>query len=208
MSPNVVENEKPKEGLEHYTPNRSGQEPNNHRLKVRLSEALVSGSTGIALSWPAEWDEQHGEADSYVLKNFGRGDWDEFPDDLELNHLLLPVAERDAGQRLAALKRARVQALDSDGNSLSREIAGDRWITAEIDLDGKRYIFYQGRWFNIGGAYISMLHNKMSRTLAIQAGVQLPSWPKEVKKDGRTGRASEGTYNEHSAAVDDKLMPG
>jgi uncharacterized protein (TIGR04141 family) len=205
---NVVENEQPVEGLEHFEhtkPLRPG-DPVLDRLKVQLAEALVPGSPRVALSWPSEWDEEHGEASSYTLENLGRGDWEDSPEDLQLDHFVLPIAERDVGHRLAALKHIRVQALDSDGRPLSREISGDKWITAEIVLDGQRYVFHQGRWFNIGGAYLDMLDAKMKRIFAVRSGLQLPSWPKEVKKKGNLGPAVEGRYNKNAAATDSGLV--
>jgi uncharacterized protein (TIGR04141 family) len=204
----VVEHEQPVEGLEHFehTKPLRPQDPVLHRLKERLAEVLTPGSPRVALSWPAEWDEEHGEATSYVLQNLGRGDWEDSPEELELDHLILPVAGRDPDKRLAALKRIKVQALDSDGQALSREIAGDRWITSEIDLDGQRYVFHQGRWFNIGGAYLDMLDDRMRRIFAVKSGLRLPDWPREKKKDGTIGRAAEGSYNEHAAKIDGDLV--
>jgi len=204
----VVENEPPMKGLEHFEhtkPLRPG-DPVIERLKVRLSELLVPDSPRLALSWPAEWNEEHGEADGYILKNLGRGDWEDSPEELELGHLIRPVAERDVSQRLSALKRIKVQVLDSSGDPLSRDLAGDKWITAEIDLDGERYVFHQGRWFNIGGAYLEMLQDRVRRIFSSQSNLALPSWPLEIKKGGATGPAAERRYNEHAAEDDRSLL--
>lgn len=67
----VVETESPVEGLEHFEhtrPLRPGH-PALEVLKTRLAEALVPGSERVALSWPAEWEEEHGEADRYLIEN-------------------------------------------------------------------------------------------------------------------------------------------
>jgi uncharacterized protein (TIGR04141 family) len=204
----VVENEQPVEGLEHFEhtkPLRPG-DPVLDLLKAQMAAALVPGSPRIALSWPNEWDEEHGEASSYALTNLGPGDWEDSPEDLNLDHLILPITQRDPDRRLAALKRIKVQTLDADGRALSREIAGDKWITAEIDLDDQRYVFHQGRWFNIGGAYRDMLRDKMRRIFAVKSDLSLPAWTKEVKKNGEIGRAVEKVYNEHAATVNDSLI--
>ena len=205
---NVVETEAPVQGLEHFEhtrPLRPGH-PALDSLKTRLAEALRPGAPRISLSWPAEWEEEQGEASSYHLDNLGRGVWENDPDDLELDNILLPLADRPVEHRLASLKRIRIQALDSNGNAVSRAISGDRWITFEADLDEQRYVYHQGRWFNMGGSYLEMLRGRVARIFARKSSLALPLWPMENKKKGGTGRAVEGTYNIHAAETDSSLV--
>lgn len=205
---NVVETEAPVHGLEHFEhtrPLRPGH-PALDSLKTRLAEALRPGTSRISLSWPAEWEEEHGEASSYHLENLGRGVWESDPDDLELDNILLPLADRPAEYRIASLKRIRIQGLDSSGNAVSRAISGDRWITFETDLDEQRYVFHQGRWFNMGGSYLEMLRGRVSRIFARRSSLALPLWPMENKKRGGIGQAVEGTYNIHAARTDTSLV--
>ena len=206
---NVVETETPVQGLEHFEhtrPLRPGH-PALDSLKTRLAEALRPGAPRISLSWPAEWEEEHGEASGYLLENLGRGTWENDPEDLELDNILLPLADRPVEHRLASLKRIRIQALDSNGNAVSRSISGDRWITFETDLDEQRYVFHQGRWFNMGGSYLEMLRGRVTRIFAQKSPLALPLWPMEnKKKGGGIGRAVEGTYNIHAARTDTSLI--
>jgi uncharacterized protein (TIGR04141 family) len=194
----VVENEGPIAGLEHFehTKPLRGGHPLIKALESELAEALISLPTArIALSWPAEWEDEHGEASRYHIQGLSRSDWEDEPDDIELDHLLGPTGERPPEQRVPFLKRLKVIGLDSDGNPMSRAIAGDRWITFETDLDGQRYVFYQGRWFNIGGAYLDMLRTKVARILDRKSGLSLPRWPLEQKHKGRLGPVHEDSYN-------------
>ncbi|MEO3858535.1 DUF6119 family protein [Acrocarpospora sp. B8E8] len=201
---NVVENEPPAAGLEHFEHTRPLQpgHPATDALIGLLGEALgAKPHSRIALSWPAEWEQEHGEAHSYALDNAGRG-FDDETDDLELEFLLAPVSQRLPEARIGALKRLRVIGKDSDGNPISRAIPGTKWVTFETDLGTQRYVFHQGRWFNIGGAYLDMLKEKMSRIFAQRSSLALPPWPNEVKKKGPIGRAVENRYNLHVTGTD------
>ncbi|MFJ4985103.1 DUF6119 family protein [Streptomyces sp. NPDC088732] len=194
----TVENEPPAKGLEHFEhtrPLRPGA-PELNQLERLLSQALEPASPLIALTWPAEWQEgEHGEADSYRIRGAGAAR-EEQPEDLELHHLLQPLAHRDAPTRFDALKRITVQGLNSDGFSISRAIHGDKWITFQTDHEGKRYVFHQGRWFDIGGAYLKLLRLKVEKILAKTSSLSISDWPREVKEPkGNIGRATEGRYN-------------
>jgi uncharacterized protein (TIGR04141 family) len=211
---NVIAEEDPVDGLEHFEhtrPLRPG-DPIIESLKDRLAEALTSESGRVALSWPSEWEEEHGEADSYLIENLGKGDWDDQPDSLDLEHLTLPLAHRPPEARLAALKRIRIQAIDSDGNAISRAIPGDKWITFETDANGQRFVFHQGRWFNIGGLYLEMLRDKVEKIFSRKSSAHIPPWPKERKQKGNIGPAIEGNYNKYAArdpaflCLDKKLL--
>ncbi|MFD6337924.1 DUF6119 family protein [Streptomyces sp. NPDC060131] len=193
----TVEHEPPVKGLEHFEhtrPLRPG-DPEISELQRLLSAALEPGTRLIALTWPAEWQEDHGEADGYKIRGAGAGR-EEQPDDLELRHLLQPLGQRDAATRFDSLKRMTIQGVNSDGNAISRAIHGDKWITFQTDHNGKRYVFHQGRWFDIGGAYLELLHGKISRILAQRSPLSISDWPDEVKPKGNIGHATEKAYNE------------
>ncbi|WOT34261.1 DUF6119 family protein [Streptomyces coeruleorubidus] len=114
---------------------------------------------------------------------------------MELHHLLQPLSHREASTRFDALKRITVQGLNSDGFSISRAIHGDKWITFQIDNEGKRYVFHQGRWFDIGGAYLDLLRQKVEKIMAKRSNLLVSDWPQEVKPKGNIGVAVEGRYN-------------
>lgn len=194
---NTVENDPPVKGLEHFEhtrPLRPGA-PEINQLQTLLSKALESASSLIALTWPAEWQEgDHGEADSYKIRGSGAGR-EEQPEELELRHLLQPLTHREASTRFDALKRITIQGLNSDGFAISRAIHGDKWITFQTDHNGKRYVFHQGRWFDIGGAYLDLLRQKVAKILARKSALLVSDWPQEVKPKGNIATATEGRYN-------------
>jgi uncharacterized protein (TIGR04141 family) len=205
----VVEHEDPAEGLAHLEqtqPLRPGHAALDTLTNVRLPAALAPDSSLVALSWPAEWDEEHGEASSYHLMNLGRGEWAEDPETLELEHLILPVAARPPESRVAALKRIRVIGLDSNGDPLTRAIPGDKWITFETDLNGHHYVYHQGRWFDIGQAYRDMLGVRLDEIFSHRASLVFPKWPREVKDKGNLGPVVEGFYNEMVAGKDGQYL--
>ncbi|MEU8488991.1 DUF6119 family protein [Streptomyces sp. NPDC048641] len=192
----TVEKAPPVKGLEHFEhtrPLRPGAPEIDHLQKL-LSEALEPGTALVALSWPAEWQEEHGEADSYRLRGAGTGR-EEQPEELGLRHLLEPLAARDIHSRLDTLKRITIQGLNSDDFPISRAIHGDKWITFQTDHDGQRYVFHQGRWFNIGGAYLDLLKKKVEKILGMRSSLQVPSWPQARNSKGNITHASEGSYN-------------
>ncbi|MGW1097584.1 DUF6119 family protein [Streptomyces sp. NPDC002455] len=192
----TVEKDSPVKGLEHFEhtrPLRPGN-PMIGQLQKVLSASLAPGAGGVALTWPAEWQEEHGEADSYKIRGAGAAG-DEQPDELELGHLLKPLSRWPEAERFNALKRLTIQGLNTDGQSISRAIHGDKWITFQVDHDGKRYVFHQGRWFDIGGAYLDLLHSKVATILSRRSPLSVSGWPLEVKSNGKISHATEGAYN-------------
>lgn len=192
----TVENDPPASGLEHFEhtrPLRPGH-PVISDLQRLLSTALAPGTEGVALTWPAEWQEEHGEADSYRIRGAGAGR-EEQPEELELQHLLRPLAQRNPTERFDALKRMTIQGLNSDGDGISRAIHGDKWITFQTDHKGKRYVFHQGRWFDIGGAYLDLLRGKVTKILGRRSPLVIAGWPQEIKPQGNVAHATEGNYN-------------
>lgn len=194
----VVEYERPAEGLEHFEhtkPLRAG-DPVLDELKLRLSEALVSSSERLALSWPATWEEEHGEADGFAIAR--PRSHEELPaDEFTLELLTRPLAEKTVDARIGALNNIKITALDADGGAISQAIRGDRWITFETDVDGQRYVFHQGRWFNIGGAYLEMLRSKLEQVFARRSSIIFLPWLAERKEKGGLGPIEERSYNEH-----------
>lgn len=203
----VVANEPPAQGLEHFEHTRPllPGSPVMRSLEKVLSRGLHSGNPMLALSWPAEWQEDQGEADSYQLRGAGSS-FDEQPDQLELTHLLTPLQSRPEQDRLEALKKITIQGLDGDGNAITRAVRGDRWITYQTDHEDQRYVFHQGRWFNIGGAYLDMLRGKVDRILGVMSAIQLTDWPCEVKPKGNIGPAVEGDFNRLAYKRDRSLL--
>jgi uncharacterized protein (TIGR04141 family) len=208
----VIENEEPAEGLEHLEntkPLRPGH-PQIESLNRILSEHIADLAPGrLAMSWPAEWNEEVGEASSYRISGLPKEE--AVVPELELSDLVDPVAERPDPDKLALLKRLKIQGLDANGGALSRVISADKWISFECDHDAKRYVMQRGRWFNVGGAYIDMLEHLVRDILSRTSDVTLPDWPQEKKIRRRTGaeytdQAAERLYNEFAAAKNGDLL--
>ncbi|GAA3652578.1 hypothetical protein GCM10022267_43610 [Lentzea roselyniae] len=200
----VVETEKPAEGLEHLenTHPLQPKNPKTKELNAKLSELLQTGTKRLALCWPSEWDDEVGDISNFEISGFGRK-WDTTVDELELSDLVDPLAATAPENRLQRLKSARVQGINS-GSAASRAISGDRWITFETELNDERFVFHRGRWYNVGGAYLELLRDRVDRILSKKSPESLPPWPQMKKTRKRTGEeyigpATEGVYNDHVA---------
>jgi uncharacterized protein (TIGR04141 family) len=140
-----------------------------------------------------------------------RGEDDIVIQDLELEDLVLPVAERPNPDKLALLRRMGIQGLDAGGGAMSRRISADKWLTFECEHGGERYVLQRGRWYNVGGAYLNMLENRVRRILDSTSHLALPDWPKQWKQRKRSGaaylgRVNEGCYNDRAARLDPDLV--
>jgi uncharacterized protein (TIGR04141 family) len=171
----VVEKEKPAPGVEHLE-NTQPLRPGNAKIKLlneKLADSLTPQRGRIALCWPSEWDEDIGEASSYEIKGLGR-QWNGMVDELDLDDLLIPISNETIENRLNKLKSVKIQGKAAGGSALTRDISGDRWITFETTLDGERFVFHRGRWYNVGGAYLKRLHARIERILAVKTTETLP----------------------------------
>jgi uncharacterized protein (TIGR04141 family) len=208
----VIRTEVPAEGLEHLEntrPLRPGH-PKIELLEGRFNEVVAGLKPGrLALSWPAEWNEDAGEPAKYRVTGTTTGKI-ETPD-LQLEVLTDPLAENPDPEKLERLRKMHVQGLNDDGGAISRKISGDKWISFECDLDDERFVMQRGRWYNVGGAYIKMLDSKVDRVLEKESSLTLPAWPKEWKKKRDStkytlGRANERSYNDWVADSDSDLL--
>lgn len=195
----VIRNSRPARGLEHLEntyPLRSGH-PRIPELRANLASALDEPESRLALCWPAEWEEEFGEAHSYEIKRTGHPN--EFVEELELDDVIDTVRGLPVDLRLDQLKSVRVQGLASGGAPLSRDIAADKWLTYEVDINTDRFVYHCGRWYNIGGEYLVMLKNRLRRIIGNQSEFALPAWPKANKKrkngESYIGPCVEDAYN-------------
>jgi uncharacterized protein (TIGR04141 family) len=204
----IVETESVAIGVEHLE-NTQPLRPGNPKIKQlndNLATALAPrASPRIALCWPAEWDEEVGEPASFEIKGLGR-QWNGTYDELELDDFLIPIGDEPEDKRVSKLKAVKIQGKAAGGSALTRDIAGDRWITFETTLDGERYVFHRGRWYNVGGAYLRRLQDRIERILANKTSEALPLWPKMHKLHKRSGEphigpATEAIYNDNVVAA-------
>ena len=209
----TIRNEEPAEGLEHLEntkPLRPGH-PRIEHLERIFSEHVAELTTvgRLALCWPAEWNEEVGEAASYRITGLRSGNFS--VSDLQLDDLIEPVAEMADADKLGRLRRIDVQGLSDGGGAISRKISADKWLAFECDVESERFVMQRGRWYNVGGADLRLLDEKVERVLAVRSDVALPSWPKQNKVRQRTGlpyvgRATESAFNEWAADNSPELL--
>jgi uncharacterized protein (TIGR04141 family) len=194
----TIESESVVSGLEHLEDTRQIRPGNPliHELNEALEKSIGEASGGrIALSWPAEWDDERGEAIKFRFSGFGRTTNDTVTD-IELDDLLLRIDDVVPGQRLLALKNGKVQALNHDGEPTSQAIAATKWLTYQVDLNNQRYVYSRGQWYNVGGAYIDLLHGHVERILRNRWHGSLPTWKSAWKERKKTGEPYRGRLSE------------
>jgi uncharacterized protein (TIGR04141 family) len=161
-------------------------------LESLLGAALKPGTDArLALAYPFERDDEHGEAQAYRIKI--PGEKTHVVDDLTLEQLREPlgvgVAEAD---RLRTLAMATVQALGDDTGDtvISRAIPANKWITAEVTLNGHQYFYRQGRWYEVGAGYLEYLRGQVDEILKQPTAVSLPDWTRDEDEKDFNARAS------------------
>jgi len=202
----VVDQEQPVEDLRfveqlRYLKSKDERVP---KLEALLGAALEPETDArLALAYPFERDEEHGEAQAYRIKL--PGEKPQIVDDLTLERLREPLAELPEAERLSTLAKAKVQALadDSGDTVVGREIPANKWITAEVTLDGQQYFYRQGRWYEVGAGYLEYLRGQVDEILGHKSGVSLPDWKRgEEEKDFNARAATASGY----ALLDRKLV--
>lgn len=185
--------------LEHTQPLRPSN-PKIPTLANELAKNLESHGRMVALSWPSEFDEEPGEIAKYQFNGLGRA-WNGTYEELELECLTAPLTNVAAVDRIKKLRGATIQGLADDGRALTRAISADKWLTFQTELGEQRYVFHRGRWFNVGGAYLVMLKERVKRIFECVSDVSLPPWPQQQRVRKSTGepyigRAVEAAYND------------
>lgn len=166
------------------------------QLDERLDELLGDhGSPRLALAVPSDCRDGYDSAESFSVAFGGAGD--KQVDELDLDELLAGVRNRQAGQRLRALRSGRIQMFaDTEGaEPISRRLAADQWVTAEIRQDVASYFRSQGQWYEIGAEYVTVIEDRITELLARPSSVALPEWPGGADHD-------EAWYNARAAQQD------
>lgn len=166
------------------------------RLDDRLDELLGRlGSDRLAVAVPSSCRDRFDLAESFVLT---LGDPVRVGE-LHLEDVVRLVVNRPDGLRLSALRGARIQMFaGADGSEcISPQVRADHWLTAEIGDGGAHYFYWQGRWYEIGAEYLTLVEKRVADLLAGSITVSLPAWPE--------GDA-EATYNERVAAQEGYLL--
>ncbi|MFD5243851.1 DUF6119 family protein [Amycolatopsis sp. NPDC058340] len=203
----VIETEEAKPELAHLEDTQP-LKPGNGKipmLEAALSADLKEDTASMSLCWPAEFDSEPGEITQY--KVFGSGSTKPpLYEELDLHCLTAPLAHLEPNARLSRLRTMRIQGQSEEGTALTREISGDKWILYQTKLNGESYVFHRGRWYNIGGAYLTMLNSRLDRIFSNKSNLNLPEWPKQkkIRKSDSSeylGWANERHYNDHVVGI-------
>ena len=146
------------------------------QLAEQLGRDVHGDHARLALAYPFERDDEHGEAQAYRLRAPGTDEL--IVDDLDLPTLRSYVGDVAEDRWLKALEGITVQALadDSGDQVVGRAIAGNKWITAEVTLDDQQYFYRQARWYEVGEGYLEFLRGEVEEILGRPSPVDLPKW--------------------------------
>ncbi len=166
-------------------------------LEERLVAALGAAESGpMALTLPAECEEQESSANSYRVK-IAAAHYD-VVEELAIGDIVQRIAHLSDVEKLGALKSGYIQ-LCSDGigqDKASRQVSAHKWLAFEAGLDAGHYFYHQGRWFEVGDNYLEFLRERVDELFARPSSIDLPKWEPEW--------AEEEDYNEEAA----ELIPG
>jgi uncharacterized protein (TIGR04141 family) len=189
----VIDNGQPVEDLRFVEQLRhlKGKDTRVPELEALLGAALEPQTDArLALAYPFERDDEHGEAQAYRIKM--PGEKTQVVDDLALEQLRQPLAGVAEADRLRTLAKATVQALGDDTGDtvIGRAIPANKWITAEITLNGQQYFYRQGRWYEVGAGYLEYLRRQVDEILRQPTSVSLPDWNRDEDEKDFNARAS------------------
>ncbi|OKI15455.1 hypothetical protein A6A25_14210 [Saccharothrix sp. CB00851] len=169
------------------------------RLDRRFDAMLGEADTDrVALAVPTECRERYEFAETFKVTLAGCSRW---PAELDVDELVAGVRHLPSGERLEALRKGRVQMFgDTAGEDpLSRKVHADHWLTAEVSDGADHWFYWQGRWYEIGGNYATVIDQRIADLLTLPASVTLPPWPAGAGHD-------EGWYNKEVAAQDGYVL--
>jgi uncharacterized protein (TIGR04141 family) len=115
--------------------------------------------------------------------------------------VIAAVEHKPDGTRLATLRKGRIQMFaDADGDEpISSKVPADHWLTAEVPDGVVHYFYWQGRWYEIGAEYLTVIDHRITELLARSTSVTMPPWTKHNDH-------KEGWYNKQVAAQDGYVL--
>jgi uncharacterized protein (TIGR04141 family) len=169
------------------------------RLDDRLDKLLGESEVNrLALAVPSDCRDRFEFAESFTVTLAGRS---RQVGELDVDDLVGTVADRPEGQRLRTLRQGRIQMFaDTDGaDRISRNGPADHWVTAEVPDGVVHHFYWQGRWYEIGAEYLTVIESRIAALLDEPTSVTLPPW---TMGDGH----DEAWYNRQVAAQSDYLL--
>ncbi|TMU92363.1 TIGR04141 family sporadically distributed protein [Streptomyces sp. DASNCL29] len=148
------------------------------RLEARLDDMLGEVSDArIAVAVPSDHWDDYGAAQAFATKVHSLEA--RLTDDFSLEYVLGRARVQRPGTRFAALRDGTVTLY-----AHTRAQKGDviwtsgvlRWIEAEVALGARRFFLLDGRWYEIGEAYLEAIRSQVERLIAGTPSVDLPAW--------------------------------
>lgn len=110
-------------------------------------------------------------------------------DDLELEDILRRTRLQPEGRRLAALRAGRIHLFaDPDGGEPLGSARALNWLEATASRGPRRFFLADGRWYQIGTAYIDSIRQQVEMLISAAPSLDLPAWDP---------RQDERRYNQH-----------
>ena len=160
-------------------------------LNGKLNAALAGATSDalLATAWPHERINDNGMPDAFKIKGRGSTSGDGVPTIADFRAVL---EGEPAATKLDRLRRLRVQLYRDAGatEAMSQEIPADRWLAFEVHENHRRFVFHDGRWFQMDQQYAERLHERVRRIFDRTPPVQLPTWPEGM---------DEAAYNTYIA---------
>ncbi len=160
-------------------------------LEAKLNAVLADPTSDAQLTtaWPHERINDNGMPDAYKIKGIKGHLGDGVPTVATFRDVL---GDEPAATKLDRLRRLKVMLYrDADATeAMSQDIPGDRWLAFETHDGPRRYVFHDGRWFQMDDQYADKLQTHAKRIFDRPSPVQLPPWPEDM---------DEADYNKHVA---------
>lgn len=169
------------------------------RLDARLDAMLGEDDiTRVALAVPSVCRDRFDLAESFKVTLSGRS---QQYVELDADQFTAAVRSGPQGSRLRALREGRVQMFaDTAGaEPVSGKVPADHWLTAEVPDGVVHYFYWQGKWYEIGAEYLTVVERRITELFARPVSVTVPPWTKHADHD-------EDWYNKQVAAQDGYVL--
>jgi uncharacterized protein (TIGR04141 family) len=117
---------------------------------------------------------------------------------LDLDHVLRRTRVQFPGRRVSALRDGFIgMNRDAAGDDPLCRAAAIKWVEADLRYDDGRYVLIDGRWYELGGRYLTAVRRQVTELLATSSAPALPAWD--------LSRWDEAAYNAEVGKADGYL---
>ncbi|MBD3146323.1 DUF6119 family protein [Microbispora sp. H10836] len=173
-------------------------------LDARLDEKLgEGGAMRMALAVPSTCRDRFEQAESFKV-TLAKSTHTHAELDVEM--LVSAVEHLPPGKRLSTLRDGRIMMFaDATGNEvISSKVPADHWLTTEVEDGVVHYFYWQGRWYEVGAEYLTVIEDRIAELFAHTVSVTMPPWTKA--RPGDSEKHDEGWFNKQIAAQDGYVL--